>query len=225
MAQALLRVKRNAAAALGCKLLRTIGQAPEQYTVSYKKIATWSVVKNMTNAENYLRACLLVALMLVAPNVTAQVSLIILDFELVSEMHDPRTAEAEQVRLALVSQELNSHLEACPAFKVLGAESAQSTIALSQSRVAYLHRCNGCAKAIGTAADAQLVLFPWVQKVSNLILNLNVEIRSAATDRVVAARSVDIRGNTDRSWLRGAKALAERLCELDGDRLSQQPLR
>ena len=42
----------------------------------------------------------------------------------------------------------------------------------------------------------------WVQKVSNLILNLNIEVRDAATDQPVYASSVDIRGNTDESWLR-----------------------
>jgi hypothetical protein len=59
---------------------------------------------------------------------------------------------------------------------------------------------------------AQLVVIPWVQKVSNLILNINVTILDAATGRVVAGGSVDIRGNTDESWSRGLSYLArERL--------------
>ena len=41
-----------------------------------------------------------------------------------------------------------------------------------------------------------------VQKVSNLILNVNIYARDAASGRLVAAASADMRGNTDESWLR-----------------------
>jgi len=52
----------------------------------------------------------------------------------------------------------------------------------------------------------------WVQKVSNLILNINLEVRSESG--VTRYRgSVDIRGNTDESWLRGVRRLAENLDE------------
>ena len=179
----------------------------------------------MANTSNLARGLLLAALLIISTQVSAQATLVLLEFEFVEEMHDPRNAESDQNRLVLVNDELNRQIEACAAFTVIDGAPARSIITRARSRMAYLYRCNGCATEIGAAADSQFVLFPWVQKVSNLILNLNVEIRSAATDRVVAARSVDIRGNTDRSWLRGAKALAERLCELDGERLSQQPLR
>ena len=50
----------------------------------------------------------------------------------------------------------------------------------------------------------------WVQKVSNLILNINVEVRSEAGATRYRG-SVDIRGNTDESWLRGVRRLAENL--------------
>jgi hypothetical protein len=42
-----------------------------------------------------------------------------------------------------------------------------------------------------------------VQKVSNLILNINLYIEDVQTGRIELAHSVDIRGNTDESWLRG----------------------
>jgi hypothetical protein len=38
-----------------------------------------------------------------------------------------------------------------------------------------------------------------VQKVSNLILNINVYMENAASGKMEFARSVDIRGNTDES--------------------------
>ena len=51
----------------------------------------------------------------------------------------------------------------------------------------------------------------WVQKVSNLILNLNIEVRDAATDQILYTTSVDIRGNTDESWLRGVRRLVDNI--------------
>jgi hypothetical protein len=47
----------------------------------------------------------------------------------------------------------------------------------------------------------------WVQKISNLILNINLRIEVTASGQVVFQRSVDIRGNTDQSWRRGVDAL------------------
>ena len=42
-----------------------------------------------------------------------------------------------------------------------------------------------------------------MQKISNLILILNMQVRDTATGDVVSAGTVDIRGNTDESWRRG----------------------
>jgi hypothetical protein len=53
----------------------------------------------------------------------------------------------------------------------------------------------------------------WVQKVSNLILNLNLRVEEVASGKTLFQRSVDIRGNTDLSWRRGATALVGLLVE------------
>jgi hypothetical protein len=42
-----------------------------------------------------------------------------------------------------------------------------------------------------------------VQKVSNLILNINLYMEDVQTGRIEFAHSVDIRGNTDETWLHG----------------------
>ena len=46
------------------------------------------------------------------------------------------------------------------------------------------------------------LLHGWGQKVSNLILNINVYMEDAESGKMKFARSVDI-GNTDESWRRG----------------------
>jgi hypothetical protein len=46
-----------------------------------------------------------------------------------------------------------------------------------------------------------------LQKVSNLILNINLYVCVVATRAPLVAMSVDIRGNTDESWSRGLEYL------------------
>jgi hypothetical protein len=152
---------------------------------------------------------------------SAEPTLLVLEFEFIESMHDRRTVAADQNRLLLADEELRRQLESCLPLRIVDPAPAEAAIMLARGRVQYLHQCNGCGEEIGRAANARYVLLPWVQKVSNLILNINAEIRDVETDTVAAIRSVDLRGNTDRGWLRATKALAIRLCELDGDRLSR----
>jgi hypothetical protein len=66
-----------------------------------------------------------------------------------------------------------------------------------------LWTCNGCEVEIARKDGAAFSVIGWVQKVSNLILNINLVVRDATTGQRVAAGSVDIRGDTDESWTRG----------------------
>ena len=69
--------------------------------------------------------------------------------------------------------------------------------------------CNGCELEMGRTVGAGLVAYGWVQKVSNLILNINLVVEDVATGRQVHADSVDIRSNTDESWQRGLRFLLD----------------
>ena len=68
-------------------------------------------------------------------------------------------------------------------------------------------RCNGCDVAMARDLGAEFALSGEVQKVSNLILNVNLVLRDAQTGKTLRAGSVDIRGNTDESWQRGVRYL------------------
>lgn len=63
--------------------------------------------------------------------------------------------------------------------------------------------CYGCEIRMAKTLGADFVLVGVVQKVSNLILSMNLVMREVATGEVVRARVVDIRSNTDQSWARG----------------------
>lgn len=70
---------------------------------------------------------------------------------------------------------------------------------------ANLAKCNGCDSRIAASLGADYSLVGEVQKVSNLILAINLQLRSAETGQMVRGGVVDIRGNTDESWMRGMR--------------------
>lgn len=63
--------------------------------------------------------------------------------------------------------------------------------------------CGTCASDLARKLGANISAVGWVQKVSNLILNVNLVLRDAATGKALRAGSVSIRGNTEQSWRRG----------------------
>jgi Protein of unknown function (DUF2380) len=135
--------------------------------------------------------------------------LAVFDFELIDtslqgeiEGVDP----ADAARLRMIEAELRERLAASGRFELVDIAPAADQI----DAAGRLWSCNGCEAPIARRLDADLALVGWVQKVSNLILNLNVVIRDAATRERVFATSVDIRGNTDESWAHGIRYLLEK---------------
>lgn len=109
---------------------------------------------------------------------------------------------AERQRLADLDTQLRDGLaqSGCCAIVDLQAVAPQA-IGLD------FRTCDGCDVALAHAAGAKISVTGWVQKVSNLILNINLVARDVATGSVIEAGSVDIRGNTDQSWSRGLSYL------------------
>lgn len=66
-------------------------------------------------------------------------------------------------------------------------------------------KCYGCDTRMAQQLDADFVLVGEVQKVSDLILTLNLQLRDAQTGALVKAGVVDIRGDTDENWMRGMR--------------------
>lgn len=136
-----------------------------------------------------------------------------LEFEIVDDTLDYDAIPAQKQRLKLISQQLRNEFEQKKFYAVLSNEPAATLIADYQSRVKYLYGCNGCEIDIARKLGAQRVLTAWVQKVSNLILNINIEIKDVATGQVIVNKSSDIRGNTDLSWQRGITSTVRSMVE------------
>jgi hypothetical protein len=134
--------------------------------------------------------------------------LAVFDFELIDtslqgEMEgiDP----ADEARLRMIEAALRQRLEQSGRFELVDTAPVADQI----DAAGLLWSCNGCEAGIAKRLNAEYALVGWVQKVSNLILNLNVVIRDTSTREQVFARSVDIRGNTDESWRHGIRYLLE----------------
>jgi len=134
------------------------------------------------------------------PSSTAVFAFRLDDTSLQGEMQGPRSDE--QTRLLMLDTQLRAMLKQSGCCTVLDlgdvAKQAQET---------DLQACGGCDVDLARKAGAIIAVTGWVQKVSNLILNINIVARDVGSGRVIGAGSVDIRGNTDESWTRGLSYL------------------
>ena len=79
--------------------------------------------------------------------------------------------------------------------------------------------CDSCAVSLAREVGAEAVLYGWVQKVSDLIINMTILVRSVKTGQIIAAGNASIRGDTDIAWKRGAAWLiAHRLLPAEAGR-------
>ena len=125
----------------------------------------------------------------------------IFDFELIDtslegELAGPKSAE--QTRLAGLAVVLRQRLGASDRYAVVDIAPVAKA-AHDQN----LQACGQCDAKMAREIGADLAMTGTVQKVSNLILNINIYIRDARSGAVVDAMSADIRGNTDESWSHG----------------------
>lgn len=156
---------------------------------------------------------MLVALAGAQPAAAEAPPLVVAPFDLIEEHPDPSRAADQQRRLEAVRSQFIDEIQAHGLYRVVAPESAREVVDQLRARHAFLYDCPQCKGELGQAAGVHLVAVGWVQKVSNLILNINVEVSDATSGRVLAVQSVDIRGNTDESWTRGMHFLVRKLVE------------
>jgi hypothetical protein len=139
-------------------------------------------------------------------------SIVMLDFELIDPTLDRASDEAQRERLKKISALLRQQFIDKGFYRVLDTAPQQAMIDDMKSRF-KLYDCNGCDIDIGRAFHADRVMTAWVQKVSNLILNINIQINDVASGQPLLNKSVDIRGNTDASWERGIRYMVRSMEE------------
>lgn len=140
-------------------------------------------------------------------------SLAVLDFELVDDQNNPLTKAAQEVRLRNATRQLQRELAERKLYRVVDPAPSQELQRKLRSQQEFLYRCDDCAEQVGRLLGVDLVMATWVQKVSELILNLNVQIYDVKAQKVVFSKSVDMRGNNDVSWTRAITYLVRDMAE------------
>src|SRR5258706_8249554 len=148
----------------------------------------------------------LIALILVvsAPAHAEPTKIAVFDFELVDtslqgEVDGPRADEQRRLREA--GDQLRK-LADSRKFTVLDIAPVRAA-----AHASNLQACGGCDVQYAQQLGADLAITGVVQKVSNLILSMNIYLRDTNTGRLVTAMSADFRGNTDESWSRATSYL------------------
>lgn len=122
-----------------------------------------------------------------------------------NEGYEP-TTDAERNRMKAIAQ----------AFKKMLTESGKYTFVpvpgLERQKIdagQLVGACGGCEYDYGRELDVEHVAWIRVQKISNLILNINVYMADVSKEKVTFIHSVDLRNNTDESWMRGINYLVQ----------------
>lgn len=131
-------------------------------------------------------------------------SLVILPFGLVDSAGELVPFPDKAEKLAIATDLLARRFREESFYKIL--ESAEIAREIDKQLARYdLFECNGCELDIAALAGADRVLIAWVQRATALILNVNIEIKDAATGTTLLRKSAEIRGNTDANWRRAVK--------------------
>ena len=154
-----------------------------------------------------MRIATLISLMLLLP-VSAHAEApkaAVFDFELLDtslqgEMDGARADE--QQRLIRTGEQIRKGLADSGKFAILDIAPVSDA-----AHAANLQACGGCDVDLAQKLGADLAITGVVQKVSNLILSLNIYLRDTRSGRLVTSMSADFRGNTDESWQRTASYL------------------
>jgi hypothetical protein len=145
------------------------------------------------------QAIVLLALWASLPCAAAESRVVVFDLELVDTslqgaMRGPRADE--QARIAEVSNMLRRRIADHAGFHLVDVAPVAT-----EAAAMHLQACGGCDADLARRVGAQVSITGTVQKVSNLILNMNIYLKDTMSGRLVAV-GADFRGNTDESWSR-----------------------
>jgi hypothetical protein len=120
-------------------------------------------------------------------------------FDLINTSLEPPDP-IEHRRLHMLDDLFREKLDASGRFRIVTIPpEMQREIAAGPA----IRNCNGCQRDLAKKVGADRAAWGTVQKVSSLILNINVYMEDAQTGKLNFIKSVDIRGNTDESWRHG----------------------
>lgn len=140
-------------------------------------------------------------------------SLAVIPLDFVEDHPRPDPGGVQARRLADAHAQLQHELAEAGLYRIVDFAPAAAQLGELRRQQELIHRCADCAQQLGRRLGAELAMTAWVQKVSELILNLNVEVIDVASGRPILAKSVDLRGNTDETWRRAVAFLVRDMAD------------
>lgn len=128
----------------------------------------------------------------------------VFDFQLANLGAQPPT-EADVARLGPISDLLRGLLQESGRYVIIPTNPVKADVAKGSE----LRKCGGCADDYARKLGADVVITGEIQKVSNLILNINVYVKDLKAGTPEKAYTVDIRGDNDLSFQHGVKYLVK----------------
>jgi hypothetical protein len=120
------------------------------------------------------------ALLLLVCGPTLAQTVAVFDFELIDTSLEGEINGAradEQARLSHLSDQLRQRLRESGRFSLVNIKPIES-----EARASNLQACGGCDTQLAKRIGAELAITGTVQKVSNLILNMNIYVRTGRAD-------------------------------------------
>jgi hypothetical protein len=153
------------------------------------------------------RFCVLIVLMLAisGPARADTPKVAVFDFEFIDtslqgEVNGPRPDEKD--RLTRAGDQLRKAMADSGGYAVIDIGPVNAA-----AHGKNLQACGGCDVQYAQQLGADLAITGVVQKVSNLILNMNIYLRNVHTGRLVTSMNADLRSNTDETWSRAMSFL------------------
>jgi len=144
----------------------------------------------------------------IAPATADPIKIAVFDFDLIDDSQEGEMngiRPDETARLKLISGELRDLIRKDGRYEPVDL----TPIAADIERLRPMYKCNHCEDDLAKKLGVDYVMIGTVQKVSNLILNLNLFIRDVKAEKIIRGMSSDIRGNTDDTWMHGVRWVAK----------------
>jgi len=147
---------------------------------------------------------LLIALLLPVFPAYAATRAAVFDIELQDTSGEPNTP-AQAGRIRATTEALRNELAETGKYETVDLSTDRDRIA----KLGYQRSCVTCFIDVARERSAEVAVFGTVNKISTLILSMEIKVLSVETGKEVARGMADIRGDNDRAWLRGMQWLVQ----------------
>jgi hypothetical protein len=147
---------------------------------------------------------LIIVLLISAVPAFAATRAAVFDMEL-QDTSGEQSTPAQADRIRTTTEALRRELAETGKYEIVDLSADSERI----SKSGFQRSCVTCFLDIARDRGAEVAVFSTVNKVSTLILSMEIKVLSVATGKEVVRGTADIRGDNDRAWLRGMQWLVQ----------------